>query len=390
MLDEPQNYIVGFNTSFDIDCLIRHAKNADIRLTKTQSFGQHKINSDHLLSAYDGVIFSKLGLIQLSANKRQISHLFKTKQYLQFIEPEESLVSLAQSEVNSAPTIIESNHSWGLDRTGVSKTTLTGKGVRVAILDTGIDLNHPDFSNSSITTASFIEGESAKDGNGHGTHCAGIIIGPKETLLNQRYGVSSEVELYAGKVLKNSGAAHSRYVFEGIEWALENNCRVISISLGNRIRRGVSYSLSFEKAAQVAAEKGAIIIASAGNDSFRHLQRLLPVSEPANCPSIMAVGAINEDSEMYNRSNAAINMEGGSIDLVAPGVAIQSCYTNGVPYKKLSGTSMATSFVAGIAAQYIEAFPNKTPQEIRSLLNQNARSLALNSKDMGAGLVQAI
>jgi subtilisin family serine protease len=390
MFDEPQNYIIGFNSETNIDRLIKQAHNAGIHLTKPLPSGAHHINSDTLLSVCDGVIFAKLGLIHLSADKRQVNHLFKANPHLQFIEHEETLVSLAEPEIIPAAPITETQHSWGIEQTKVAKTTLTGKGVRVAILDTGIDLNHPDFSNATISTASFIEGESARDGNGHGTHCAGIIIGPKTTPQVERYGVSPAVELYAGKVLRNSGAAHSRYVFQGIEWALENQCRVISISLGNRIRTGVSYSLSFEKAAQAAAQKGTLIIASAGNDSFRHLQRLLPVSEPANCPSIMAVGAINQEGKMYNRSNAGINMEGGTIDLVAPGVAIQSSYTKGVYYKKLSGTSMATSYVAGIAAQYIQAYPNKTPDQIRALLNQNARSMVLSSKDVGNGLVQAI
>ena len=196
--------------------------------------------------------------------------------------------------------------------------------------------------------------------------------------------------MFSGKVLRNSGAAHSRYVFEGIEWALNNACRIISISLGNRVRKGVVYSTSFEKAAQAAAKKNALIIAAVGNDSYRHLQRLLPVSEPANCPSIMSVGAVNQIEEMYNRSNAGINPNGGNVDLVGPGVSIRSSYVGKSQYKKLNGTSMATSFVAAIAAQYMEAFPNKTPTEIRALLTKNARPLHLSERDAGAGLVQAI
>ena len=386
MHNSVQNYIAGSFGVLDMDRLIYFAKKAGLNFITA-----HTICAEDSRKTHNGIIYPNLGLVFLTASKRQVNLLFPSNgsSPLHFIEQEVDYFPL-QNEADLNQTQSTPDLNWGVKSTQAHKSIYTGKGVRVALLDTGIDSNHPDFSKANITKKSFIEGENSQDGNGHGTHCAGIIIGPKKPNSTMRYGISPEVELFSGKVLKNSGAAHSRYVFQGIEWAIQNKCKIISISLGNRVRKGVSYSLSFEKAAQAAAKKGALIIASAGNDSFRHLQRLLPVSGPANCPSIMAVGAINEANEMYNRSNSSININGGIVDLVGPGVAIQSSYTNLQPYKKLSGTSMATSFVTAIAAQYMQAYPNKQPDEIRMLLKQNARPLPISSKDAGAGLVQCL
>jgi subtilisin family serine protease len=388
----PKEFIAGTYGKSDTARLIRFAKNAGLKLIELIPSEVSKGFFKQLEQHYDGIIYPNLGLLYLKASNRQLQYLLNTNfsSPLHFIESENSFFPLAKDVNSIQKEFIKPSNSWGIEQTNVHKSKFTGKNVHVAILDTGINVNHADFTNSTITTTSFIDGESTRDGNGHGTHCSGIIIGPKKPKLVERYGVSPNVKLFSGKVLRNSGASHSRYVFQGLEWALENKCRVISVSLGNRVRKGVSYSLSFEKAAQAALKERALIIASAGNDSYRHLQRLLPVSEPANCPSIMAVGAINQNNEMYNRSNAGINPYGGNIDLVAPGVSIKSSYNDSSNYHKLSGTSMATSFVAGIAAQYVEAFPNKTPGEIRSLLNSYALTLPHDYKDVGSGLVQAI
>lgn len=380
------SYISGTFGQLDIRLLLQSARNAGLNLRISES--------SYSSEMADGTIFPKLGLVHLNASKRQLEILFKQRYpTLHFIEAECAFSTLNKTEdtlIEEMKINEEKQYTWGIEQTAVHRSKYTGKGVRIAILDTGIDKTHPDFSKANIRTTSFIDGVEPHDGNGHGTHCSGIIIGPKKTAFSKRYGVAPDAELFAGKVLSDSGSAHSRYVLEGMEWALAHKCRVISISLGNRMRKGMSFSLTFEKAAQAAIKNGALMIASAGNDSFRHLQRLLPVSEPANCPSIMAIGAINRMQEMYTRSNAGINPNGGNIELVAPGVSICSSYSSEKLYAKLSGTSMAASFVAGITAQYIEAFPQKTPLEIRALLCANALQLKQSKRDVGAGLVQAL
>lgn len=396
MNDEINEYSIGIYGHVNFKKIIKQAKNAGLRLTYSNYSNQNfKENSTEIEKIFDGFIYKNLGLLYVKANTRQLELLIgpSASNYKLLNASETYFTPL--NDLKETPPLAKTlpmldEASWGIEQTKVAKSKYTGKGIHIAILDTGIDTGHPYFHNTDISTNSFIEGQNAHDGNGHGSHCAGIIAGSPKNSSGLRSSIAPDVKIFSGKVLRDSGASHSRYVFQGIDWALEKKCKVISISLGSRIRKGMPYSPAFEKIAQSALAKGSLIVAAAGNDSYRHLQRLLPVSEPANCPSIMAIGAINEQRGMYNKSNAGINPYGGHIDLVAPGVAIESCYTASEKYKKLSGTSMATSYVAGIAVLYMEAFPNKTPQEIRALLNKNAVPLSFPKRDMGYGLVQAI
>jgi len=131
---------------------------------------------------------------------------------------------------------------------------------------------------------SFVQGEDAQDGNGHGTHCAGIAAGPRVPISGPRYGVAGEAQLYIGKVLGNEGGGGDGGVLEGINWAIENNCQVISMSLGSVTTPDQPYSRVFEEVARRAMAAGAVIIAAAGNDSERP-DHIAPVAHPANCPS---------------------------------------------------------------------------------------------------------
>ena len=103
---------------------------------------------------------------------------------------------------------------------GADASTQTGQGIRIAVLDTGLDLSHPDFAGRSIETKSFAAGQPVQDGNGHGTHCAGIAAGPAKPARQVRYGVAGEAELYVGKVLGDEGSGGDGGILEGIDWAI--------------------------------------------------------------------------------------------------------------------------------------------------------------------------
>ena len=126
-------------------------------------------------------------------------------------------------------------------------------------------------------------------------------------------------------------------------------------------------------------------MAAAGNDSRRSENRFSPVSSPADCPSILAVGAVDSALQVADFSNRAINQE-GLVDLAAPGVAIYSSWPMPSRYRTLSGTSMATPHVAGIAALLCEKFPDAAPAEIGRELLRSAGSLPLPTEDVGAGI----
>lgn len=303
--------------------------------------------------------------------------------------------------------------TWGLEAIRALTSSLTGSGVNVAILDTGFDLTHPDFAGRSIQTQSFVQGpdgqlEDVQDMRGHGTHCAGIACGPKTSVGGIRYGVASEANLFIGKVLSNAGQGPESAVIAGIEWAIAQGCRVVSMSLGipwpilaqqpqDVIQRAIQ---DYEDIAQTAIQSNAALIAAAGNDSDRAGGVIWPVGLPALAVKILAVAAVKSDMGIANFSNGgATQFPGGAVDLAAPGVDIYSSWSQtaqlqrGFPppglFGTLQGTSQATPYVAGCAALMAQARPTWTAADILNTLMGMAKPLTLSSLDAGRGLVQA-
>jgi subtilisin family serine protease len=288
----------------------------------------------------------------------------------------------------AAVALDESQFTWGLQAIRANASTFLGAHVPVAILDTGLDLNHPDFRGRSITTHSFISGQPVQDGNGHGTHCTGTSTGTSNASIRPRYGVASRANIFIGKVLNNAGSGADGGILAGIEWALANHCRVVSMSLGAPVQPGEPPSPVYEALARRCLQQNLLIIAAAGNDSDRARGVIRPVSRPANCASIAAVAALDSALRVANFSNGGVNPAGGQIDVAGPGVDVYSSWPMPTRYRRLSGTSMATPHVAGVAAQFIEANPRATASEIWALLVRHARRLPLLPRDVGAGLVQ--
>ena len=285
-----------------------------------------------------------------------------------------------------------SDFTWGLQASGANQSHHSGNGIRIALLDTGFDMNHPDFASREIVSRSFIEGvPTAQDDNGHGTHCLGTLCGPQRPVQGRRYGIAYNAELFVGKVMKSDGKGIERDILRGIEWALQNNCRIVSLSLGTAESVGTYPDEDYENMGAFALAHNCLIIAAAGNASARP-ERILPVQIPANSKTIMAIGAINRQLRLYVNSNGGVNPNGGGIDLVAPGVDVYS--SKRLPpsprYGNSNGTSMATPHVAGIAALMMEAAPNASAEQIWTRLTQSAKRLSLPSMDVGSGLVQAI
>lgn len=279
--------------------------------------------------------------------------------------------------------------TWGLTRTRTVVSSRSGLGIRVAVLDTGMDLTHPDFAGRVIVSKSFINGEEVQDANGHGTHCIGTACGPLLPPTLPRYGVAYNAEIYAGKVLSNAGGGDDGGILAGINWAIASGCPIISMSLGAPTTPGQTFSRVYENVARRALDRGTLIIAAAGNDSWRQYGVAAPVSHPANCPSIMAVAALDFKLKVATFSNGGINPNGGQIDIAGPGVDVYSTWPMPTRYNTISGTSMATPHVAGIAALYAEA-TGARGRDLWMKLTQAARRLAQPSTDVGSGLVQAI
>ena len=300
----------------------------------------------------------------------------------------EAGVAAEVAAVGVAPTLAETTDTWGLQATKTSASRYSGEGVRVAVLDTGIDELHPDFTGRSIETSSFVPNQAVQDRHGHGTHCIGTSCGPRQPNRLPRYGVAYGAEILAGKVLSNQGSGGDGGILAGMNWAISKGCQVISMSLGSPVQPGQRHSLVYELVARRALWRGTLIVAAAGNESERPAI-IAPVGHPANCPSIMAVAALDARLGIARFSCGGINPQGGQVDIAGPGVDIQSSWPRPTLYRRISGTSMATPHVAGIAALYAEVVPDARGRGLWALLIQNARRLTLPSRDVGIGLVQA-
>lgn len=278
--------------------------------------------------------------------------------------------------------------TWGLHAVRAESTRFTGKGIRVAVLDTGIDANHRDMAARIAAAQSFVPGVPVQDIVGHGTHCAGTVGGPLSPQSRPRYGVATDALVHVGKVLGDDGIGTDTSILAGIVWAIRNRCEIISMSLGAPVALDTPRSRAFEQAGRRALAAGTLIVAAAGNDS-RRPGRVAPVSHPANCRSFMSVAAVDSALNVAWFSNAGLNPDGGQIDIAGPGVDVHSASPEPTGTKLESGTSMATPHVAGVAALIAEQDPDLRGFALWNRLIATARRLPAASADVGAGLVQA-
>lgn len=205
-----------------------------------------------------------------------------------------------------------------------------GEGITVAVLDTGC--NPHDVLPDPVEGKSFIQGESWKDGNGHGTHCAGTVLG------REGIGVAPAASLLVGKVLSNRGGGSSEAIAQGIRWAVDAGAHIISLSLGSS-----SPYKPMQEALQYAWAKGVIVVAAAGNSGYTG--RANTIGYPARYHSeCLAIGAYRKDG-----NRASFSSGGRELDVLSPGEDIISCSTNN-SYTTMSGTSMATPNFAGLCA----------------------------------------
>jgi subtilisin len=351
----------------------------------------------HAVPPGEGVLFHRLGAGVVHVDPDQLAALrARAGSDLFSIEPERIVraIQVASDAGGKAaggsdtPLPSEAQHTWGLQTTRVTQSRFSGRGVCVAVLDTGLDLKHPDFAGRAIVSQSFVAGESVEDANGHGTYCAGVACGPSSPTQPPRYGVAGGAGLYIGKVIGDDGNGTDGNILAGIDWAVRSGCAVVSLSIGTPVAPGEPYSAVYEQVAQRALAAGTVIIAAAGNDSVRP-DSIAPVDHPANCPSILAIAAIDAYLRIAPFSCGGINGDGGEIDLAAPGVAIRSSWPSPDLYRTDSGTSMATPCVAGIAALLAEANPSIRGSDLQALLARCAQPLTLPARDVGAGLIKA-
>jgi subtilisin family serine protease len=289
--------------------------------------------------------------------------------------------------VEGTPWEDTAQRTWGLEATRAAGSAFDGNGIRLAILDTGVDLGHPDFAGRRIVTESFVAGETVDDVQGHGTHTAGSAAGTRPQSTNlPRYGVAPGVDLHVGKVLNNRGAGRELDIIAGIEWAIDRDCEIVSMSLGRPVGPTEQYDPLYETVASRALAAGTLLIAAAGNESDRRYGHIAPVISPANAPSIMAVAAIGADAGVATFSCGGVGT--GAVDVSGPGVQVLSSVPRPQLYKRMSGTSMSCPHVAGIAALWAQSDPALRGKRLWDAIVASADALG-SATDYGAGLVRA-
>jgi thermitase len=219
----------------------------------------------------------------------------------------------------------------------------TGDGIKVAVLDTGVATDNEDIAANVVLHANFSTAATGEDNYGHGTHVAGIIAAIKDT--EGVSGVCPDCSILDGKVLNDDGSGSTSAIANGINWAVANGAKVINMSLGQRVS-----SRALEAAVNNAWNKGVVIVAAAGNAGTQ-----APIY-PGAYPNVIAVAATDN-----NDAKASFSTYGKWVDVAAPGVNVYSTFPkhpfalgtqNGreMGYDIISGTSMASPVVAGVAA----------------------------------------
>jgi subtilisin len=264
--------------------------------------------------------------------------------FVRYVEPDPpDAVWTQQETLTYGVTNIEAEVVWG----GIPKATSVipgqgGMGVKVAVIDTGIDCSHPDLSPNCVFSVSYVKG-ARDDDHGHGTHVAGIIAARANGF--GVIGVAPEATLYAVKVLDKNGSGSFSAVASGIVWAIKNKINVINMSLG-----APSESQALHDAVTAAWNAGVLVVAAAGNSGCCDT-----VLYPAKYPESMAVAAVDANDVRTSWSSTGIE-----VTVAAPGAKVLSTVPTGgcklcdpTGYKELSGTSMAAPHVTGAAALLI-------------------------------------
>ncbi len=305
----------------------------------------------------------------------QMLTYFRDHYSTKYIEPHYMYVTNVTNVTNEEPNdALYADYQWNLPATRTEsgwEVAKEGEEVIVAVVDTGVDLDHPDLKNRLVEGYNvYTEGSDADDDVGHGTHVAGIIAAE----INNYEGIagmSPHSRIMPVKVLDSTGAGSTYAVAQGIIWATDHGARVINLSLGN-----YAEAQFLHDAIQYAYDRDVVLVAATGND---HTES---PGYPAAYDEVLAVGATDVNGQLAQFSNY-----GAYVDVSAPGVSIASTYP-GNQYAALSGTSMASPHAAALAAMIRSVNPSLSNAEVMDLMRSTCTDLGDTGHDIYYGYGQ--
>ncbi|GAA4014157.1 S8 family serine peptidase [Streptomyces plumbiresistens] len=270
-----------------------------------------------------------------------------------------------------------------------------GKGVKVAVLDTGVDTGHPDLAGRITESRTFVPDQAVQDGHGHGTHVASTIVGSGAASDGKLKGAAPGAELLVGKVLGNDGRGQTSWILEGMQWAANSGAKIVSMSLGGTAS-GSSDVLS-ETVDELSASTGTLFVVAAGNTGPAEGT----IGTPGIADSALTVGAVDKSDKLASFSSRGPRLGDSAIkpEITAPGVGIVAARaagtTMGAPvddtYTSANGTSMATPHVSGVAALVAQAHPDWTGRQIKQALASTAKTSPDTTVfEQGDGRVDAV
>ncbi|MFJ8856379.1 S8 family serine peptidase [Streptomyces sp. NPDC102437] len=265
---------------------------------------------------------------------------------------------------------------------------MTGKGVKVAVLDTGVDLTHPDLKDRVSETKSFIDGQEVADRNGHGTHVSSTVGGSGAASDGREKGVAPDATLAVGKVLSDQGSGSESQIIAGMEWAAKDvRAKIVSMSLGSS--QGSDGTDPMAQAVNaLSKDTGALFVIAAGNAGAPG-----SIGSPGAADSALTIGAVDSADRLASFSSQGPRLGDNALkpDLSAPGVDVLAARSQLVsgsgPYTSKSGTSMATPHVAGVAALLAEKHPDWNGQQLKDGLMSTSKQISGTSYQVGAGRV---
>ena len=330
---------------------------------------------------------------QLTAGMRQsyqyrvapFAHAHATLEAISALEQDDEVVRIYQDSpvhalMDQAPAHVGVPHIWA--------TGYDGAGVSIAIVDTGIDPQHPDLEGRIVDMLDFTS-DGEFDNNGHGTHCAGIAVGTGRASDGRYRGVAPGATVVSARVLDAYGNGMMSDVMAGIDWAVSAGVQIISLSLGGA--GPLAGEDPLVELCHAAVDLGVMVCVAAGNTGPGRMT----IGSPGSAEKVLTVGAIDRANNIAPFSSRGPTVDGRiKPDVVLPGSEIVAARATGTAlgtpqgqwYTAISGTSMACPMAAGLCALTLQAQPSLRPSELKELIMQSALDLGTDANAQGKGL----